>query len=264
MNIQHQHMKTEVLAGISDQLPVVAGVEIATDAAGRFNLNALHRASGLGASKAPAQWLRTKQAQELVLEAEKQTVQICIVSTEGRHGGTFAHELLAVSYAGWISAAFQLQVNQVFLDYRTGKLKHAADPMAVLNDPASMRGLLLSYTEKVIGLQHQVQSMQSDVDALDRLTKSDGSMCITSAAKSLQVSPKYLFQMLSFKRWIYRRSGGKSWVAYQDKLQQGVLEHKVTSVLRSDGSERVAEQVLVTAKGLAKISKLLCVERSTQ
>lgn len=39
-----------------------------------------------------------------------------------RYGGTFAHELLAISYAGWISPAFQLPVNQVFMDYRTGKL----------------------------------------------------------------------------------------------------------------------------------------------
>ncbi len=43
-------------------LPVIAGVEITTDSEGRFNLNALHKASGLGSNKAPAQWLRTKQA----------------------------------------------------------------------------------------------------------------------------------------------------------------------------------------------------------
>ncbi|MBD2803715.1 KilA-N domain-containing protein [Xenorhabdus sp. ZM] len=107
-------------------LPVIAGVEITTDSEGRFNLNALHKASGLGSNKAPAQWLRTKQAQELVSEVEKETVQICIVSSEGKFGGTFAHELLAVSYAGWISPSFQLQVNQTFIDYRSGKLAPAA------------------------------------------------------------------------------------------------------------------------------------------
>ena len=36
----------------------------------------------------------------------------------GNERGTYAHELLAVSYAGWISPRFQLQVNQAFLDSR--------------------------------------------------------------------------------------------------------------------------------------------------
>ncbi|BEE05595.1 phage antirepressor KilAC domain-containing protein [Aeromonas veronii] len=259
MTIQQQYQQTKVLAGPQNSMPVIAGVEITTDEAGRFNLNALHRASGLGASKAPAQWLRTKQAQELVAEVEKQTMQICIVSVEGRNGGTFAHELLAISYAGWISPAFQIQVNQVFLDYRTGKLAQVVDPMVALNDPATMRGLLLSYSEKVIDLEHKVEEMQTDVEALERIAKADGSMCITNAAKHLQVQPKYLFQLLLSKRWIYKRAGGKVWIAYQDKLQSGVLEHKVDVVTRPDGSEKVSERVLVTAKGIAAISKMLSV-----
>lgn len=133
------------------------------------------------------------------------------------------------------------------------------DPMVALNDPATMRGLLLSYSERVMGLEHKVEEMQSDVDALERIAKADGSMCITDAAKHLQVQPKYLFQLLSSKRWIYKRAGGKVWIAYQDKIQSGVLEHKINVVIRPDGSEKVTEQVLVTAKGIAAISKMLSV-----
>jgi len=35
----------------------------------------------------------------------------------------------------------------------------------------------------------------------------------------------------------------------------GRLEHKVTTVTRADGSEKVTEQVLVTAKGLTALAK---------
>ena len=49
--------------------------------------------------------------------------------------GTFAHELLAISYAGWISPAFQLKVNQVFLDYRTGKTGQYQVPSTVAGMP---------------------------------------------------------------------------------------------------------------------------------
>ncbi|PHM63943.1 antirepressor [Xenorhabdus stockiae] len=103
-------------------LPVIAGVEITTDSEGRFNLNALHKASGQGASRAPSEWVKSESVKLLVLEVGSLTRENPLVRKEGRYGGTFAHELLAVSYAGWISPAFQLQVNQTFIDYRSGKL----------------------------------------------------------------------------------------------------------------------------------------------
>lgn len=241
-------------------LPVIAGVDITTDAEGRFNLNSLHRASCAGESKEPNKWLRNKQAQELINELSANlSVGHEVVKTVkgGVSPGTFAHELLAVEYAGWISPAFRLQVNQTFIDYRSGKLAPVADPMKALSDPATMRGLLLVYTEKVLDLEHQVDEMKPDVEALERIAKADGSMCITDAAKHLQVQPKFLFKTLSENHWIYRRAGGKAWLGYQDKIQSGYLEHKVTTVSRSDGSEKIVEQVLVTAKGIAKISKML-------
>lgn len=119
----HSNTATE-----SSQLPVIAGHEIAIDEHGRFNLNAIHKASGEGKSKAPSTWTVTKQAKELVQAVADQTKDSGFDPIEsirgGRAPGTFAHELLAVSYAGWISPRFQLQVNQVFLDYRMGKLAY--------------------------------------------------------------------------------------------------------------------------------------------
>ncbi|MBD1228647.1 phage antirepressor KilAC domain-containing protein [Xenorhabdus griffiniae] len=243
-------------------LPVIAGVEITTDSEGRFNLNALHKASGLGEEKAPAKFFRNKTAKDLISELEKQTGQICLVSSEGKSGGTFAHELLAIEYAGWISPKFRLQVNQTFIDYRSGKLA-PVDPMQVLSDPDALRGILLTYTEKVIALEDKVADMQPDVDAFERIAKkSTGSMCITDAAKHLQIKPKILFDTLSSIKWIYRRLGKKSWIGYQDKLQQGLLEHKITVVAKDDGTERVCEQVLVTAKGISKLAKMLSVDKA--
>lgn len=135
--------------------------------------------------------------------------------------------------------------------------KPAFYAMAELNDATFLRGTLLTYSEKVIALEHQVDEMKPDVEALERIAKADGSMCITDSAKHLQVQPKFLFKLLSERHWIYRRAGGKAWIGYQDKIQSGYLEHKVTTVNRSDGSEKIVEQVLITAKGIAKISQLL-------
>ncbi|WP_444927179.1 KilA-N domain-containing protein [Microbulbifer sp. TRSA002] len=109
-----------------NSLPVIAGVEITTDAEGRFNLNALHQASGEGRHKSPAQWLRRSETKALIAELEDQDVNLHLAPISKIHGGiapgTFAHELLAVEYAGWISPAFRLKVNQTFIDFRKGNL----------------------------------------------------------------------------------------------------------------------------------------------
>lgn len=124
----------------AENLPVIAGVEITTDAVGRFNLNALHKASGAGESKEPNKWLRNKQAQELIAELRVNlSVGQEVIKTVkgGISPGTFAHELLAIEYAGWISPSFRLQVNQTFLDFRTGKLAPVNSSMPDFNDPAA-------------------------------------------------------------------------------------------------------------------------------
>lgn len=133
----------------------------------------------------------------------------------------------------------------------------AVDPMAVLNDPSAMRGLLLTYSEKVLELQAAVESQREDVQALDRIAKADGSLCITDAAKALQMRPKDLFDYLKAHGWIYRRTGSDHWVGYQTRVNGGDLEHKVTTVLRADGSEKTTEQVRITSQGLTKLAKLV-------
>jgi anti-repressor protein len=127
--------------------------------------------------------------------------------------------------------------------------------MDALEDPEMVRGLLLNYATKVIALRKQVAEQAPKVEALDLIaTESQGSMCITNAAKDLQVQPKRLFGWLQEHQWIYRRAGGSGFTAYQARIQVGYLEHKVSTVERSDGSVKMVEQVLVTAKGLAKLA----------
>ncbi len=124
--------KTEIQ---NQNVPVICGVEITTDATGRFNLNALHKASGSEKKNGPSYWLALESTKQLIVELEKQTTEISVVTIEGRNGGTFAHELLAVEYAGWISPAYRLQVNQTFLDYKTGKLTPTNTILPNFDDP---------------------------------------------------------------------------------------------------------------------------------
>lgn len=102
----------------------------------------------------------------------------------------------------------------------------------------------------------KIAEMKPDVAALERIAKSDGAMCVTDAAKQLQIRPKDLFDFLNENKWIYRRLGSP-WIGYQDKIQQGLIEHKVTTITRTDGINEIKTQVRITPKGLAKLAKLL-------
>lgn len=131
------------------------------------------------------------------------------------------------------------------------------DPMKALNDPAAMRGLLLTYTEKVLALEATNAVLAPKADALDRIsTVSDGALGLIESAKALQVRPKDLTSFLSAHGWIYRRAGSGTWLGYQSRTPMD-LEHKVTTMLRADGTEKIVEQVKITPRGLAKLAKLM-------
>lgn len=137
----------------------------------------------------------------------------------------------------------------------------AIDPMQMLSDPAAMRGLLLTYTEKVLELEDSVKALEPKAQAFDRIaTGSEGSFCIRDAAKTLNMQEKRLRQFLVEHGWIYHRPMGSGWLAYADKIQFGFMEHKITRGEKSDGSEWVNTQARITAKGMARLSKILAEE----
>lgn len=134
----------------------------------------------------------------------------------------------------------------------------AAAPVALnLRDPKQLAGFALQLLEFNQELQTKVDAMQTTVAAHDRIARSDGASCITDTAKVLQMRPKDLFKWLRENKWIYRRPGGAGWLAYQDRILSGLLEHKVTTIDYGDGDTRTKEQVRVTRKGLTRISELL-------
>ena len=136
------------------------------------------------------------------------------------------------------------------------KLK-AITPIALPTDPRRLIALALVEAQKVIEEKDELLAIaKPKAEALDRIATSDGSLCITNAAKDLQVRPKDLFDWLNSNKWVYRRMGGH-WCGYQDKIQQGLLEHKVVTISQSDGTDRMTEQVRITSKGIARISQLL-------
>jgi len=131
------------------------------------------------------------------------------------------------------------------------------DPMKVLNDPVALRGLLSTYSEKVLALEGRVAEQAPVVDAFKRIASTEGTLCFRDAAKVLQVRPVDLKGVLLSRGWIYPRPGRPGYLAYQDKIQTGYMVHKGTTVHREDGSEKFVEQPRITTKGLQKLAMIL-------
>ena len=225
---------------------IIANTPIGQDAQGRYCLNDLHRAAGEEPRHKPGNWLMLDQTRELVAEIEIAGIT-AIYSRQGL--GTYVAKELVYAYAMWISAAFHLKVIRAY------------DAMVAPSAPTELSTMdiltLAMEAEKGrLAAVAQLAITAPKAQALDRIADAEGSMCITDAAKHLKIQPKRLFSWLAANDWIYRRPGNANWIAYQPRLKSGVLDHKVALVARGDGTEKVVEQVLVTAKGLAKLAQV--------
>ncbi len=142
--------------------------------------------------------------------------------------------------------------------YELHNRNNQTDTVSVLNDAATMRSLLLGYTERVMVLEGRLATLAPKAEALDRIaTATDGSMCIRDAAKTLQIQESRLFTFLLREKWLYQRPFGTGKLAYSDKLKAGLMEHKVTHGMSPDGNEWFNTQARITAKGLTLLSIIL-------
>jgi len=238
-------------------------IKVNTDGSGKQTVNARNLHEFLESKQDFSTWIKTRIKQYGFAEGLDYA---CL------HKKMEANNAVMIEYHISIDMAKELsmvernekgkQARQYFIE-----CEHRAmapmDPTTALNDPPMMRQLLLTYCEKVIALEDTVKTQAPKVAALDRISTANGSVCITDTAKTLQIQPKILFQWMHASGWIYKRAGGGgSWIAYQNRLKQNVLEHKVTVVIRGDGSEKSTLQVLVTPKGLTVLSEKLNVEES--
>ena len=151
--------------------------------------------------------------------------------------------------------AFKKRLVKAFYELRSLNQPQHPDLSAVLSDPQHLRGLLSDYTEKVIELEQKVAEQAPKIKAYEHLIRADGTMCITDAAKALEVRPKDLFAYMLQNSWVYRRQGGGNLIPYQDKIQRGLLDCSTTTVYRSDGTEKITTQTRVTPKGLALLEQ---------
>lgn len=232
----------------------VCNTSIRQDEHGRFCLNDLHRAAGGENRHRPSLWAENQQTQALISELEAEAGITALVSVKGgAMSGTYASKELVYAYAMWISAAFNLKVIRAY----DAIVSHPPAITVPQSLPEALR-LAADLAEGKAKAESQLAIVAPKAQALDVIATADGMWNVSMAAKLLQIKPFRLFDWLSQSKWAYRRAGGSgSWVAYQEKIQAGYLTHKVFTKPQDDGSDKGYPQMMVTAKGLAKIATLM-------
>lgn len=248
-------------------------IAIGQRADGFLNATAMCKASG----KLFADYDRLASSREFREELARSmgipidVLAVSVVNGPNNQRGTWVHSHVAYHLAQWCSPAFAVQVTEWIHDIRTKgyatapgveideshKATPAVDLMQALNDPATLRTLLLNNTEKLLAAEAVIQEQAPTVAAFERIAKAEGAMCITDAGKVLQMNRNAIFQYLREKRWIYSRPGKAGHLAYQDRIRAGCLEHKVHVYQGKDGRDKTREQVLVTAKGFTALARML-------
>jgi phage antirepressor YoqD-like protein len=132
------------------------------------------------------------------------------------------------------------------------------------SDPRLMMEMLLHNTQRVIELEEttktleaEKETMAEDVKAFEVLTRSDGSLTITDAAKDLHVKRVALIEWLKTNAWIYRRLGNAEWVGYHVMEKAGLVDHVMQTYRTRSGGDHCCSQVRITPKGLKELALIV-------
>lgn len=220
--------------------------------------------------KDPFGFLRTDQTQRFIEALEESlTPQICVIKTEvGKQGGTWAHQKLALKFAGWLDPRFELWVydridellrhgatvinpddllNPDFIIRLATELKQERESKKVIEAEKELYRAISDYQAKTIEEQEPRVLFSLSVES------SKKSILIAELAKLLSQNGIEMGQNRLFT-WLrdhgYLGSRGEYYnIPTQTSMEMGLFELKKTAINKPDGSILVSTTPKCTGKG---------------
>jgi Rha family phage regulatory protein len=166
---------------------------------------------------------------------------------------------LVLGFTGAAAAVFKEAYIERF-DAMEAQLRRQSGPVVPQSLPEALR-LAADLAEQVATQKAEIAVLAPRSEALAVISDADGSLCVTDAAKALQMPPGELWAYLLSAQWIYRREKDGHPVAYQSKLTAGYLEHKVVPIPTAPGKTWARQQVRITPKGLTALAQRIPLDR---
>lgn len=139
------------------------------------------------------------------------------------------------------------EARQYFIDCEK-KAKQISVPQTL---PDALR-LAADLAEQNQTLVHQVEELQPKAEFHDKVSKAPDALTLAEAAKTLGTGRNRLCAFLRQNGWLRRNNE-----PYQDKINQGLLDVKLSNWEHPELGIQQAVTSLVTGKGLAKLSQML-------
>lgn len=178
--------------------------------------------------------------------------------THPQNGQIYVEYLLTRELVETLITGYSIKLRFAVIQH----LRHLESQVSAfdLNNPEYLRTALLGYTEKVIELTHQVETLTPKAIALDRIADTESLFTIRQAAKTIKIKERDLVAMLLNRGWAFRDARSVM-QPYAEKIALGYVTSIMTKpITGNDGQDRVFSQLRITAKGVTRLSYLAAKE----
>jgi len=133
----------------------------------------------------------------------------------------------------------------------------ATDVHKALNDPASLRQLLLENVEKVLALEAEVATSRPKVEVYDRIVDTGDTLGFREACKLIHAgtgaNETEVRDFMLRVRWIQRLGGRLAPASYgQEKAYVTSRDRELPNVTNINGNPMVVPQLRITQRGVAR------------
>jgi len=205
----------------------------------------------------------TGSSHDNVLKTIRSLIQKGVVSSNEtpyvhpQNGQTYSEFLLSYRDTMVVVSGYSVELRAKIIDRWQELEARVIGQLQIPTSFAEALRLAADQAEQNQQLRQVVQQQAPKVAAIQRLAAAGGAICISDAAKQLQVKPAQLFTWLQQNKWIFHRGGSTRWIAFQPRINAGLMVHKVTALKPDEetGADRAAFQPLITPKGLALLAE---------
>jgi len=226
-------------------------IKVSTDQEGKQTVIARELHEFLGVGKDFSTWIKDRIFQYNFIENQ----DFVVFPGIGEKGGRPSIEYhLTIDMAKELSMVERNEKGKQARQYFIECERRAKDPIAFLNDPSHLRGLLLTYSEKVTALELENKAMAPKALFADAVTASDTSILVGEMAKILrqngiQTGQNRFFEWLRDSGYLIRRYGVDFNMPTQKSMELEIFEIKERTVVDGNGCPRITKTPKINGKG---------------